>query len=114
MKDTISENITRLVDEAGSYIEAKTELYKLKAVDRITEISTSVISKLLFILIGLIALMALNIGMALLIGEWLGRSYYGFFIVAGFYLLLGLILYMVRDRLIKRPIYTTVIKKILK
>lgn len=114
MKDTISENIALLVDEAESYIEAKAELYKLKAADRITEISTTIIVKLLFVLIGLIVIVAVNIGIALLIGKWLGQSYYGFFIIAGFYLLLGIIMYFVKDKFIKKPLYTLVIKKILK
>lgn len=114
MKDTISENIALLVDEAESYIEAKAELYKLKAADRITEISTTIIVKLLFVLIGLIVIVAVNIGIALLIGKWMGQSYYGFFIIAGFYLLLGIIMYFVKDKFIKKPLYTLVIKKILK
>ena len=103
-----------LVDDAGRYIKAKTELWKLKAVDKTTEIATALISKLLFILIGFIAVIALNTGMALLIGKWLGEAYYGFFIVAGFYLLLGIVLYAARDSLIKKPFYKTVINKILK
>ncbi|HTN08760.1 phage holin family protein [Agriterribacter sp.] len=114
MKETISENITTLVDDAGRYIEAKTELWKLKAVDKTTEIATALILKLLFILIGFIAVIALNTGIALLIGKWLGEAYYGFFIVAGFYLLLGLVVYAARDSLIKKPFYKTVINKILK
>lgn len=114
MKDTISENIALLVDEAESYIEAKAELYKLKAADRITEISTTIIVKLLFVLIGLIVIVAVNIGIALLIGKWMGQSYYGFFIIAGFYLLLGIIMYFLKDKFIKKPLYTLVIKKILK
>ncbi len=113
MKETIAENITMLVDDAGRYIEAKTELWKLKAVDKTTSIATALISKLLFILIGFIAVIALNTGIALLIGKWLGEAYYGFFIVAGFYLLLGVVLYAARNSLIKKPFYKTVINKIL-
>lgn len=113
MKETISENITMLVDDAGRYIEAKTELWKLKAVDKTTEIATALISRLLFILISLIAVIALNTGIALLIGSWLGEAYYGFFIVAGFYLLVAIVLYAARESLIKRPFYKTVINKIL-
>ena len=114
MNETISENITMLVDDAGRYIEAKTELWKLKAADKTTEIATTIIAKLLFILIGIIVLIALNTGIALLIGKWLGEAYYGFFIVAGFYLLLGIVLYAARDSLIKKPFYTAIINKILK
>ena len=114
MNETISENITMLVDDAGRYIEAKTELWKLKAADKTTEIATTIVSKLLFILIGIIVIIALNTGIALLIGKWLGEAYYGFFIVAGFYLLLGIVLYAAREKKKKKPFYTAIINKILK
>ena len=114
MKESISENITTLIDDTGRYIQAKTELWKLKAVDKSTEMAASVVSQLIIILTAFIGIIALNTGIALLLGEWLGEVYYGFFIVAGFYLLLVLILYLARNSLIKTPFYNAVINKILK
>ena len=114
MKESISENITMLVEDTGRYIQAKTELWKLKAVDKSKEMAASVVSQLIIILTAFIGIIALNTGIALLLGEWLGEVYYGFFIVAGFYLLLVLILYLARNSLIKTPFYNAVINKILK
>ena len=114
MKESISENITALIDDTGRYIEAKTELWKLKAVDKSTEMASSLLSQLIIILTALIGIIALNTGIALLLGKWLGEAFYGFFIVAGFYFLLGLIMFLARKSLIKTPFYNAVINKILK
>lgn len=114
MKESVSENITMLIEDTGRYIEAKTELWKLKAVDKSTKIAASLVSQLIVIFTAFIGIVALNTGIALLLGKWLGEAYYGFFIVAGFYFLLGLILYLARKSLIKTPFYNAVINKILK
>ena len=114
MKESISENITALIDDTGRYIEAKTELWKLKAVDKSTEMASSLLSQLIIILTALIGIIALNTGIALVLGKWLGEAFYGFFIVAGFYFLLCLIMYLARKSLIKTPFYNAVINKILK
>ncbi len=114
MKESASENVTMLIDDAGRYIEAKAELWKLKAVDKTTDLASSLLSRILLFIIILIGLVAFNTGIALLIGKWLGEAYYGFFIVAGFYLLLALVLYLARNSLIKTPFYNAVINKLLK
>lgn len=114
MKETASENVATLIDDAGRYIEAKAELWKLKAVDKTTDLASSLLSRILLFIIVLIGLAAFNTGIALLIGKWLGEAYYGFFIVAGFYFLLGLILYWARNSLIKTPFYNAVVNKLLK
>lgn len=55
----------------------------------------------------------LNIGIALMIGKYLGQFYYGFFIMSGFYVLVGFIFYLYQQSLIKNPVCNFIIKKIL-
>jgi tetrahydromethanopterin S-methyltransferase subunit B len=43
--------------------------------------------------------MALNIAAALWIGDMLGKAYYGFLIVAGFYAIVSIILLLVHRRI---------------
>jgi len=114
MKETVSENITMLIDDTGRYIEAKTELWKLKAVDKTSKIASSLIAQLTFIFVASLGVISLNIGLALLIGSWLGEAYYGFFIVAGIYASLCAILYFTRQKILKTPFYNMLINKILK
>ena len=55
-----------------------------------------------------------NIGLALWIGEVLGYSYCGFFVVAAFYLLLALLIYWFRNQWIKNPVSNFIISQSLK
>ncbi|MBS1749188.1 MAG: hypothetical protein JST63_04745 [Bacteroidetes bacterium] len=113
-EDSILENIESLIDDTGKYIEAKTELWKLKTVDKLSDSVSSIASQVIFLFIISIVIMSLNVGLAIMIGSWLGQIYFGFFVIAGFYTLIGLILYVFRNKIIKTPLYNNIINKILK
>ena len=105
--------VESLIDSVKSYVETRIDLLRLKAIDKSSSFLSLLISMIVVILIGFISLMLLSVGIALLLGEWLGRSYYGFFIVAGLYLITGLVLYSSRDKLLKSPIANSMIKKLM-
>ena len=48
-----------------------------------------------------------------MIGEYLGQFYYGFFIIAGFYVRIGFVFSVFQQELIKNPVCNFFIKKIL-
>ncbi|MFT3909793.1 MAG: hypothetical protein QM737_10240 [Ferruginibacter sp.] len=88
---TVTENIESLFETIKDYGQTNVDLVKLKAADRISDIVSSLVANF-FVLIALsMFIVILNIGIALLLGELLGKSYYGFFVLAGFYLIVGLI-----------------------
>ena len=105
--------IETLYERAESYGKTTYELTKLKSLETTTVVVTSLVSRLsVIIMISLFALI-LNIGIALWLGELLGKSYYGFFIVAGFYLLAGVVLHFFLLKWIKKPISDLIIKQAL-
>jgi hypothetical protein len=55
----------------------------------------------------------LTIGFALLLGEWIGHVYWGFFIIGFIYLIIGLIFYLMRDKLIKTKVSDELIKQMI-
>ena len=112
--ETPTEHIESLFANAGEYLENKTELWKLKMIDKTSEAISSVVEKLVVIFIGIIFFLLFNIALALLIGYWLGNSFYGFFILAGFYGIVGLVIHLSRDKFIRTPITNSIIKKFLK
>jgi len=113
MQSTI-EHIETLVSKAGDLAETKAELWKLKAVGKISETVSSIISIIAIILLVGVALTILSIGAAWWIGTSLGNVAYGFFIVGGFYALVGLFVYSFRKNWIKEPISNLIIDKIAK
>jgi hypothetical protein len=61
-----------------------------------------------------LSFLIVNIGLALWVGKLLGDSFYGFFIVGGFYALLAIPLHIFREQWIKYPISNSIIKELLK
>jgi hypothetical protein len=105
--------VESLVDRVKSYVETRIDLLRLKAIDKSSSILSLVISLLVIVLLGFLAFILLNVGIALLLGDLLGESYYGFFIVAAFYLITGLVIFKNHDKWIKTPIANSMIKKLM-
>jgi hypothetical protein len=106
-------NVENLFDNAGEYLENKIELWKLKLVDKTSSAISSIVEKLVIIFLSFIFFILATIGLALLIGFWLGHSFYGFFIMAGLYGIVGLIIHASRAKIIKTPIANSIINHFL-
>ncbi len=102
-----------LVEKVKDYAETRIDLLRLKAIDNSSSFLSLLIAMIVVILVGLISFMILSVGLALLLGDLLGKAYYGFFIVAGIYLITGLVLYSTREKLLKSPMANSMIKKLM-
>lgn len=107
------DSVEGLFQKAGDYVDTRIDLFKLKAIDKSSEIASSLFAGIIVMIIILFFLLLLNIGIALWIGEMLGKYYYGFFVVAGFYGITGLVLHLFRGKWLKAPISDLIIKKVL-
>lgn len=83
--------IETLIDTAESYSTTTYRLTKLYVQDMIQSILTKLITQLILWCMIFFSVSLLNIGVALWIGDLLGKSYYGFFILMGLYMVLGVI-----------------------
>jgi hypothetical protein len=113
-KATVAENIESLFESATEYGKTSIDLFKLKAADKSAEIISSLVAGLVLVIIMIICFAILTVGLALLIGDLLGKSYYGFFILGGFYLVIGLIFLSMKDKWCKTPVADLIIKKLFK
>jgi hypothetical protein len=104
-------NIESLIEKAGDYAETRMDLFKMQFVNKSSDVASSYATKLILILTAFLFLTILNIGVSLWLGELTGKSYYGFFIVSGFYAITGLILYACRYKWLKEPIANSIIRK---
>lgn len=111
---TVIENIETLFEDAKAFGKTNVDLFKLRAADRASDIISSLVSYFLVILVLSMFVIIVNIGIALWLGELLGKTYYGFFILAGFYLLIGLIFFNKRDKWFQIPVGDMIVKKIFK
>ena len=107
--ETPASLIESLWEATEDYGKTTYELSKLKVLETMTITVTTLVSKLAVILVVSLFVLVLTIGIAFLLGDVLGKVYYGFFIVAAFYLIAAVILHFFLTRWIKEPIIDLII-----
>jgi hypothetical protein len=105
-------SIESLVERLRNYGETRLELVKLKAINKSSGFVSVVVTYLVMVIIIVCCFLFINIGIALLLGELLGKPYYGFFIVAVFYAVTGMILFKLKDKWIKTPVINMMLKEL--
>lgn len=88
----INEHYSELKKDALSYLRFKAAYVQLLVLKKTTKFISRIIKILLGIFILCFFLFFVSIGAAILIGEYLDNVSYGFFIVAGFYLFVFILL----------------------
>lgn len=105
--------IDSLVEKAETYAKTSVELLKLKTVDKVADGTSGFVAWSAVIIAVILFFITLNFGVALWLGDLMGKIHHGFFVVAGFYALIGLILYIFRNKWIKKPLNDSMINEML-
>lgn len=108
------EKLMQLVDDAKKYINVRLKILTLTMCEVSSKVLASLIANgaMLFFIFLFLFFGSIAAGFGL--GEWLGSMALGFTIVAGFYLLLALIIRFTKTKLIEKPLVNTFIKLFLK
>jgi ABC-type phosphate transport system permease subunit len=109
--DQIKDKAEDIFENASEYLEARWNLGVLNASSKAAGTISVLTTTLIMAVIGMIILMFLSIGVALLIGEHLNSQSAGFFYVGLFYIIIGILVYAIKDKYIKLPIINSFIKK---
>jgi hypothetical protein len=98
---SLMENLSGSVE---AYSRTTFEIAKLKALQTTSGVAASLVSRLSVVLAISLFAFVFNIGIALWLGDLLGKNYYGFFIVAAFYLLVAAVLHLLLPVWIKKTV----------
>ncbi|MFH7002355.1 hypothetical protein [Flavobacterium bizetiae] len=110
---TTNENLN-LYEKAENYTKTSLELLKLKTVSAVADVLSTLTSRIAVGAVVAFFTLFLNIGISLWLGKVLGEYYYGFFIVALFYLIVAIFMHTLQHKIIKTPIGNMIISSILK
>lgn len=99
--DDNSKLIESLLDKATEYAKSSYELAKLKAMDKTAEVVSSVIPHIIVFVIFGSFMLFLSFGFSFWLGEILGKTYFGFFAVAAFYVITAIVIYFCMPRIKK-------------
>lgn len=98
---SIFNKIESLISNLLEYINTRIEILKLEAIEKISSVIASLIAGAVLGCFLVLFCIFASIALAFLVGEWVGSYWAGFLIIAGLYLLIGLIVWLSRERTIK-------------
>lgn len=106
-------SVEELFYKLKDYGDTRLDLFKLKAINKVSSFMSSVIVSIILIVLLFLVLISVTIGFGLLIGGRLGNIFWGFFIMAAIYIIIGLVLYSGRNKLLKQPVSDKLIKELI-
>ncbi|WP_288984130.1 hypothetical protein [uncultured Flavobacterium sp.] len=110
----IAENVELLYKKAEKYSKTSFELLQLKTIDKTSDVISSLSVVIAISILLAMFTLFMNIGISLFIGHLLNNYALGFFLISGFYFMLGIIFYVFRKKLIKIPIDNLIVSIFLK
>lgn len=105
--------IETLLENVLDYSKTTIELAKLKALDKSSDIVSSFVPHSVVLLLISAFILFLNLGLAFWLGDLLGRTYYGFFVISAFYVLVGSIIHFFMHKRLKKSFRNFFIKQLL-
>lgn len=103
--------IEPLIERIEQYGKTSAELVKLRVIHKSALIMSEFIFRTVILIVLSLFLIFVTVGVSLWLGEIMGKTYYGFFCVSVFYLIIGAILYVFFRTSIKKHIANIVIYK---
>ena len=103
--------IEKLIEKAEVYSKTTLELFKCNVIYKAANVFSSLAIRLVLVLVAVFISLMFSIGLALLLGEFLGKTYYGFFLITGFYVLIGIVIFLFRKQWIKHPVSNFIISQ---
>jgi fatty acid desaturase len=105
-----SSQLEQLYDKVEQLADTSVKLYRAKTVKKSSELGALMSFAALFAVVALLFFILLNFAVSFWLGELLAQPHLGFLIVAGFYLLVLIILWFSRAS-IKRAIQNSIIEE---
>lgn len=103
--------IEMLVKHLLEYVNTRIEILKIDAIEKVSAVVASLIAGAVLGCFLVLFILFASVALALLMMEWAGSAWAGFLIVAGIYLLLGLIVWGTRERVIKKKLRNRLTKE---
>jgi hypothetical protein len=109
-KQKFDAHIRKITRSIKQYLHLKTELYSLMVVERLAQIYSHFIAAIVFTFFIFFFTFFISLGFVNWFEATTGKSFLGYLIVAAFYLLMALIVYIFRRRILFDPIVKTLSK----
>lgn len=107
-------HMEELATGARNYFKTRVEVVKLNAAAKVSSVTSNIIARIIVAVVFVFFLFFAGMAAGFALGEWFGKTYWGFLAVAGFYLLAGIIVWIAREKMIRIPIMNSIIQQLFK
>jgi len=104
--------VEELADTIKEYVNTRIESVKLSAAEKTSGVIANVLAGIVVALVFLFFVIFASVALSLGLGEWIGKTWAGFLIVAGLYLLIGIIVWAARGKMIRLPLMNAMIRQL--
>ena len=109
---SVSSRLEEIGNDVRDYAENRISIMKLDAAEKGSRVASHVIAGLVIALMFSIAIIFFSIGLALLIAKLTGEFYLGFFSICAFYVLISILLWRFKEKLIQLPLLNSILNKL--
>ena len=103
--------IEEMVETLKEYVDTRIEIVKLKTAARSSAIIANLVAAIVASLFVIFFIILVSTALSIWLGAWLGNAWLGFIIVGTLHLLLGIIVWKGRERIIRIPVMNSIIKQ---
>ena len=104
--------VEELTDTIKEYITTRIESVKLNAAEKTSAVMANLLAGLIVAFVFLCFILFASVALSFGLGEWIGKTWAGFLIVAGLYLLLGIVVWAARGKMIRLPFMNAMIRQL--
>jgi hypothetical protein len=109
---SLKDKLSSLAEDLHDYVNIRFSLGRLKTAEKVSVLAGRLMAGMVLAFTAGIFLILVSIAAAIVVGKWLDNQWLGFLIVAAFYLLIGIIVWLARGPLIQLPVMNSLIHQL--
>jgi hypothetical protein len=109
---SLKDKLSSFAEDLHEYVNIRFSLGRLKTAEKVSVLAGRLMAGMVLAFMAGIFLILVSIAGAIVVGKWLDNQWLGFLIVAAFYLLIGIIIWLARGPLIQLPVMNSIIHQL--
>lgn len=109
---SLKDKLSSFAEDLHEYINIRFSLGRLKTAEKLSILAGRLMAGMVLAFTAGLFLILISIALAIVVGKWLDNQWLGFLIVAAFYLLIGIIVWLARGPLIQLPVMNSLIHQL--
>ena len=106
--------VEEMAEHVKEYVNNHITSAKLSVAEKTSGVLANIIALAVALLVFVFFIVFASVALALVFAKLTGEYYWGFLIVAGIYLLMGILVWTMREKLLRLPIMNAILKQLFK